>query len=134
MANEIYNELLGTEFFKVPKGDEERLQKWPGLQPSDIICIEGIHKYVAACGNSIKMLSKRFFFIFSIILDILLSSIGWIGVNIPENQECRFKAWTPEKRGIYVRKPSLIQCGVQLKGARIRGSLAYRMGKSFITN
>lgn len=112
-ADEIYKEFIGTEFLGVPCGDEERMKNWPDLSPSEIIEIEGKGKSMTAC-------------------DIVLSSAGWIGVNLPRKEIGLFKAWTPQKRGIFIRNQPLIPFGVNLRGSRIRNSLAYRTGSAFI--
>lgn len=110
-AEEIYNDFLGSELFNVPIGENDRLEKWPKLDSKEIV-VMGKEKYITAC-------------------DVVLSSAGWIGVNLPRESEAHFVAWTPEKRGIYVREPSLLEHGMNLKGARIRHSLAYRLGIPF---
>jgi nitric oxide-associated protein 1 len=113
-ADELYENFLGSELFGVPMDTgEERLAKWPRLEAKhDKIVIEGVEKHITAC-------------------DILLSSAGWVGVNIPKGYTGTFKAWTPEKRGIYVRSPSLLPYGMNLRGRRVRGSFAYLIGKAF---
>lgn len=55
-----------------------------------------------------------------------------MGLNIPQNEETEFKVWTPDAKGIFIRKPSLIPYGGNLKGDRIRGSLAYRTKLPFV--
>lgn len=113
-ADEFYENFLGSEVLGVPMNTgEERLAKWPKLEAKhDKIVIEGVEKHITAC-------------------DILLSSAGWVGVNLPKGFSGEFKAWTPEKRGIYVRSPSLLPYGMQLRGKRVRRSFAYLVGKAF---
>lgn len=113
-AEEFYDHFLGSEVLGVPMGpDEERLAKWPKLESShDEIVIEGIEKHLTVC-------------------DILLSSAGWIGINLPKGVTAKFKAWTPAKRGIFVRNPSLLPYGMTLRGKRVRRSLAYLIGDAF---
>lgn len=113
-ADEFYESFLGSELLGVPiYSGEERMTKWPNLETlHDEIVIEGEHMNVTAC-------------------DILLSSAGWIGINLSKGTTGKFKAWTPEKRGIYVRKPSLLPHGILLKGQKVRHSLAYRIGQAF---
>lgn len=67
-----------------------------------------------------------------LITDILLSSAGWVGLNIPVNQEVDCKIWTPETKGIFIRQPSLIPYGGNLHGGRIGGTLAYRTKLPFV--
>lgn len=40
-ADEIYKEFLGTDLFQVPVGNEERLSKWPALEPEELIRLKG---------------------------------------------------------------------------------------------
>lgn len=70
--------------------------------------------------------------IINFFADIILSSAGWIGVNVPIDKNVIFNAWTPECRGIVIRDPPLIPYGVKLRGKRIRGSLAYLSKKAFL--
>lgn len=53
-ADCVYNELLGTELMRVPTGDEERLNSWPGLTCSDIFTVKGEGTKVSACGECWK--------------------------------------------------------------------------------
>jgi len=113
-ADEFYENFLGSEVLGVPiDSGEERLAKWPKLEAAyDEIKIDGEQKHITAC-------------------DIVLSSAGWIGINLAQGLTATFKAWTPEKRGIYVRKPPLLPHGLTLRGKRVRRSLAYRVGEAF---
>ncbi|XP_055852770.1 nitric oxide-associated protein 1 [Episyrphus balteatus] len=111
-ASDIYQKYLGSELFGLPAGDEERLKRWPGLKPSEEITIYGESEDAATC-------------------DILLSSAGWIGIRIPVDRYCILKVWTPERRGIFIRNPSLVPYGDRLLGKRVRDSIAYRIGKPF---
>ena len=113
-ADEFYESFLGSEILGVPMNSgKERLAKWPKLEAAhDKIVIEGKEKHLTVC-------------------DILLSSAGWIGINLPRDTTGTFKAWTPEKRGIYVRNPPLLPYGMTLRGKRIRRSLAYLIGNAF---
>lgn len=111
-ADEVYRSLLGTEYLRVPRADPERLAKWPPLQAAPDILLYGEEKHVS-------------------VADVVLSSAGWIAINLPAESEAVFRAWTPERRGIFVRQPALLPYGMALKGKRIRGSLAYREGDAF---
>lgn len=113
-ADEFYDSFLGSEMLGVPENSsEERLAKWPKLEAAhDEIVIEGVEKYLTVC-------------------DILLSSAGWVGINLPRDTTGTFKAWTPEKRGIHVRNPSILPHGMTLRGKRVRRSLAYLIGDAF---
>ena len=113
-ADEFYEEFLGSEVLGVPMATgEERLALWPKLEAEhEKIVIEGVEKHITAC-------------------DILLSSAGWVAINLPKDTTGTFKAWTPEKRGIHVRTPSLLPYGMTLRGKRVRRSLAYLIGDAF---
>ncbi|XP_041786446.1 nitric oxide-associated protein 1-like isoform X1 [Anopheles merus] len=112
-APALYEALLGTEFLGVPFGSQERLEKFPLLECVPNILVHGIlEKHLTVC-------------------DILLSSAGWIGVNLPKNSEAIFHAWTPKKRGVYIRQPAILPNGLALRGKRIRRSLTYRTGTIF---
>lgn len=59
-------------------------------------------------------------------LDIILSSAGWVSVNIPPTETAHFYAWTPGCRGIFVRKPSLLPYAADLyRGKRKPYTPAY---------
>lgn len=113
-ADEIYETLLGSEILGVPFGSEERLENFPKLKSSDDIELEGIHHNVNCS-------------------DILLSSIGWFSAALPTNKKAIFRTWTPDARGIVVRRPALIPYGINLRGKRIRHTYAYNMSKPFIS-
>lgn len=58
--------------------------------------------------------------------DIILSSAGWVSVNLPKSEQGTFNAWTPECRGLYVRQPALLPyAGTIYRGKRIRDTPAY---------
>lgn len=38
-----YNQLLGTELFKVPINNHERLSKWPGIEMAKCFILTGKH-------------------------------------------------------------------------------------------
>uniref|UniRef100_A0A182QIV6 G domain-containing protein n=1 Tax=Anopheles farauti TaxID=69004 RepID=A0A182QIV6_9DIPT len=109
-ACELYTALLGTKLLSVPFGNKERLDKFPPLQCGPRILMNGTFEKHITAG------------------DILLSSVGWVGVNLPKHSEAVFHAWTPNKRGVFVRQPPLLPNGLTLRGKRIRKSLAYRTG------
>lgn len=119
-ASAIYKKYLNTPLLQVPIGNDERVQKWPGLQchPKDI----SVRGFVLK--PKIKELNCSG--------DITLSSAGWVGLRVPVDIECTFKAWTPHARGIYMRTPSLVPYAERLIGKRIRNSLSYNTSKPFI--
>lgn len=51
--------------------------------------------------------------------------VGWVAVNCAPNKQFKFQAWTPEKRGVYLRD-CLLPKAVTLRGSRIRYSVAYK--------
>jgi len=55
-----------------------------------------------------------------------------VGLNITEDEEAEFRIWTPQAKGIFIRKPALITHGDNLRGDRIRGTLAYRTKLPFV--
>lgn len=119
-ALDIYKKYLNTPLLKVPMGNEERLEKWPGLEchPDDLI----VKGYILK--PKLKELNCSG--------DITLSSCGWVGLRVPVDVECVFRAWTPHARGVYLRTPSLVPYAERLIGKRIRNSLAYNTSKPFV--
>ncbi|XP_025836948.1 nitric oxide-associated protein 1 [Agrilus planipennis] len=111
-AEELYETFVGTEMLSVPEGTDQRLREWPGLKAGDSMTIDGIH-WDVSCG------------------DIVLSNAGWITVTFGGDVKAEFKPWTPEARGIFLRK-SLLPFAVTLRGKKIRRSLAYTSNKIFI--
>ncbi|XP_057663003.1 nitric oxide-associated protein 1 [Diorhabda carinulata] len=111
LAEKIYNDLLGTELFKVPIKGGDRLTKWPGLEKGEPFRIEGIDRRVASN-------------------DVVLSNAGWISTTGSHNSKYSFQAWTPEKRGIYLRD-SILPKIAKLRGKRIGHTVAYE-GHTFI--
>lgn len=111
-ADDFYENFLGSELLGVPMNSgEERLQKWPKLEAKhEKIVVEGVEKHVTVC-------------------DVLLSSAGWISINLPKDSTGTFKAWTPQQRGIHVRSPS--PYGMTLRGNRVQKSIAYLVGDAF---
>lgn len=57
-ADEVYRECLNTKLMSVPRGDAERMEKWPGLTRMDqMISISGYEaEYKSACGKSNDLL------------------------------------------------------------------------------
>lgn len=113
-ADEMYESLLGSEVFGVPMNmDEERRKKWPKMEVAyEEVAIEGFDKHVSVC-------------------DFVMSTAGWFGINLPSGTSGLFKPWILEKRGFYVRRPSILPNGFNLRGSRIRDSPAYRVGDAY---
>lgn len=114
-ADEIYSEFLGTELLAVPCGDEDRLKSWPRLKSSDELRLSYTNDHHTPC-------------------DVVLSSAGWVAPQFSSSCEILVRAWTPDARGIYIRSPSLIPFSINLRGKRIRGSVAYKIGNAFVRN
>lgn len=112
-AEEVYNDGLHSEMFKVPVPEEERLKSWPKLQSSGDLEITSENSGLISA-------------------DIVLSCCGWIGINLEERQTAVLQAWTPHGAGIYLRQPAMLPKGMRLKGSRIRHSLAYKTGRAFV--
>uniref|UniRef100_A0A8D8Y9T3 Nitric oxide-associated protein 1 n=2 Tax=Cacopsylla melanoneura TaxID=428564 RepID=A0A8D8Y9T3_9HEMI len=107
-AEEIYNSLLGTQAFRVPCGSSERLKQWPALE-----------------GREISLMAREE--PNSISADLVLSSAGWVGVNMTPGQMAKFHCWTPEGRGIYVRSTPLQKYIHLLRGNKPRDCIMYDM-------
>lgn len=119
-AEEAYERYLNTPLMHVPMGDDKRLADWPGLRchPKEI----RVKGYILKPKLNESNCSA----------DITLSSVGWVGLRVPVDIECTFRAWTPHARGIYCRDPSLVPFAERLIGKKIRNSLAYNTSKPFI--
>lgn len=119
-ADVAYQKYINTPLLKFPNLEKERHINWPGLKchPEDIT----VKGYVLNPKQKEPNCSG----------DIILSSSGWIGLNIPINIECTFRAWTPYARGIYLRTSSIVPYAHRLIGKRIRNSLAYNTSKPFV--
>ncbi|CAG9857420.1 unnamed protein product [Phyllotreta striolata] len=103
-ADEVYAGCLGTELFRVPIDEGDRLGKWPGLEAGRRFTVKGVHE---------RFSTK----------DVVLSNAGWVAISCYFD-ECIFQGWTPGKRGIHVRD-SVLPKAVTLRGKRIRDSVAY---------
>ncbi|KAG5892537.1 hypothetical protein JTB14_011126 [Gonioctena quinquepunctata] len=108
-AHKIYEEYLGTDLFKVPVNENDRLSKWPGLHVGKPFSVTGTH-WKHSC------------------VDVVLSSAGWVAVNCGLNDNYKFQAWTPEKRGIHLRD-CILPKAVTLRGARLKYTVAYKTHK-----
>lgn len=112
-AEEMYAEFLGTPLMGVPFGGEDRLKMWPKLESGEEITVIGDGDKVSCA-------------------DVTLSSAGWVSITGNLGVEYRLRAWTPEKRGIKLRQPSVLPDAVNIRGKRIIGSPAYNMKKEKI--
>ena len=98
-AKQFYETFLGTSMLGVPSGGAERVEKWPIMVPKEIYFKS--NNFHESCG------------------DIVLSSAGWVSITMKPECECVIKAFTPEGRGIFTRKPSLLPFAVNLRGKKI---------------
>lgn len=115
-ADQFYDQFLGTPFLGVPfarKRENGRfaMRQWPKLesQLSDDYHIRGVNWSRGAC-------------------DIVLGSVGWAMVTLPQDQECLVRAFTPQSRGIFRRDPPLLAYGSNLAnfGKKIRDTPLFR--------
>lgn len=114
-AERMYAKFLGTAVLAVPQADDAddpRLRRWPTLVGRRV-CVDGCGRRRAGG-------------------DVVLSSAGWVGVHAEHGVEMQFQVWTPEGRGIAKRVPALVPMGLQLSGARVRGSLAHQNRRAFV--
>lgn len=107
-AETIYSHYVGTHVLRVPFGNEIRLEKWPGLTSADEFSIKGV-SWEESC------------------VDVVLSSAGWIAVTPDRDLICRFQAWTPYGRGIYIRIPPVLPFAVARRGERVPKTPAYKV-------
>uniref|UniRef100_A0A6P7GYS2 Nitric oxide-associated protein 1-like n=1 Tax=Diabrotica virgifera virgifera TaxID=50390 RepID=A0A6P7GYS2_DIAVI len=110
-ADQTYEDCLGSELFKVPIDEGDRLSKWPGLSKGKPFTVTGVTRRLS-------------------INDVVLSNAGWISITCSGNQEYTLQAWTPEKRGIHLRD-SILPKTVTLRGKRIKYTVQYE-GHTFI--
>uniref|UniRef100_A0A8D0HLM2 Nitric oxide associated 1 n=1 Tax=Sphenodon punctatus TaxID=8508 RepID=A0A8D0HLM2_SPHPU len=108
-ADAIYQKHAGQMLLKVPMGGEERMKEFPPLIPQDIE-LEGVSTLEA-------------------VADIKLSSAGWVAVTAPPESKLHLRGYTPEGTELTIRKPPLLPHIVNIKGNRIKGSVAYKTKK-----
>lgn len=108
-ADSVYEKHAGDRLLGVPMGGAERMKTFPKLVPMEFQ-FEG-KSYTEA------------------VADIKISSAGWVAVTPPPGDVIHLKVWAPEDGGVTVRTPPLLPGVVNLKGARIRKSAAYKSHK-----
>lgn len=125
----IYEELIGTELFGVPIFQGDRAASWPGLELAKTFKIFGksakessYDVVLSSAGKKIKTKGD--------LKIIFHMSLGWVSINCGL-ADYHFQAWTPEKRGVHIRD-CLLPKAVQLRGSRVRYSVAYRKHKLII--
>lgn len=123
-ADKVYNKFLTTEYFKVPINNEERLKKWPGLEVAKEFSVFGTHWDDSSQDivlSSAGVLNKT-------LLEFECKNnciAGWVAIHCKTGKEHKFVAWTPEKRGCYLRD-CLLPKAVRLRGPRIKNSPAHK--------
>lgn len=131
-TDQFYDDFLGTPYLGVPFGPPTRLKRWPGLSNSPTDVNEqspeqhpDTDKYII---DSIRPLEQRLNPEICVqgcgwregAADIVLSSIGWIMINLRYDQACVVQAHTPQGRGIHVRQPCLLGAASRVRGMRER--------------
>ncbi|KAI5749545.1 hypothetical protein M8J76_008188 [Diaphorina citri] len=110
-ADEVYKSLLGTKAFHVPCGSSERMELWPALEGREVILVARPEPNIVSA-------------------DLVLSSAGWVAVNMTPGQVAKFQCWTPEGRGIYVRNVPLHKYVHLMRGKKARDAPMYTMLES----
>ncbi|CAI9732647.1 oxide-associated 1 [Octopus vulgaris] len=107
-AEDFYKENIGKDVLQIPLGDEDRLSLIPPL----------VGKTFHLTGTGFK----------KTVCDIVLSSIGWVGVSTKSRHTFTLRAYTPGGHGCLTR-PALLPNAVNLKLKRIRNQPTYNTSK-----
>ncbi|KAF4013008.1 hypothetical protein G4228_004591 [Cervus hanglu yarkandensis] len=105
-ADTMYQKHAGHMLLKVPMGGEERMAEFPPLVAEDITLHGGLGQSEA-------------------VADIKFSSAGWVAVTPQFKDTLHLRGYTPQGTVLTVRRPLLPHI-VNIKGKRIRGSVAYQ--------
>ncbi|XP_015415567.1 PREDICTED: nitric oxide-associated protein 1 isoform X2 [Myotis davidii] len=97
------------DFLQVPMGGKERMAEFPPLVAEDITLEEGLGKPEA-------------------VADIKFSSAGWVAVTPQFKDRLHLRGYTPQGTVLTVRPPLLPHI-VNIKGERIKGTVAYKTKK-----
>ncbi|XP_036271269.1 nitric oxide-associated protein 1 isoform X3 [Pipistrellus kuhlii] len=108
-ADAIYQKHAGDTLLKVPMGGKERMAEFPPLVAEDITLKEGLENSEA-------------------VADIKFSSAGWVAVTPQFKDRLHLRAYTPQGTVLTVRPPLLPHI-VNIKGDRIKGTVAYKTKK-----
>ncbi|EPQ14532.1 Hypothetical protein D623_10026792 [Myotis brandtii] len=108
-ADAIYQKHAGDILLKVPMGGKERMAEFPPLVAEDITLEEGLGKPEA-------------------VADIKFSSAGWVAVTPQFKDRLHLRGYTPQGTVLTVRPPLLPHI-VNIKGERIKGTVAYKTKK-----
>ncbi|XP_049742172.1 nitric oxide-associated protein 1 [Elephas maximus indicus] len=108
-ADAVYQKHAGHTLLKVPMGGEERMAEFPPLVAEDITLEEGLGESEA-------------------VADIKFSSAGWVTVTPQFKDRLHLRGYTPQGTVLTVRPP-LLPYIVNIKGKRIKKSVAYKTKK-----
>ncbi|XP_073898268.1 nitric oxide-associated protein 1 isoform X2 [Castor canadensis] len=108
-ADAVYQKHAGHALLQVPMGGEERMAEFPPLVAEDITLKEGL-------GGS------------EAVADIKFSSAGWVAVTPYFKDRLHLRGYTPQGTVLTVRPP-LLPYIVNIKGQRIKRSVAYKTKK-----
>ncbi|XP_051026394.1 nitric oxide-associated protein 1 [Acomys russatus] len=107
-ADALYEKHAGHELLMVPMGGKERMAQFPPLVAEDITLKGG--------GDS------------EAVADIKFSSAGWVAVTPYSKGTLHLRGYTPKGAALTVQPPVLPYI-VNIKGQRIKKSVAYRTKK-----
>ncbi|XP_003933641.3 nitric oxide-associated protein 1 [Saimiri boliviensis] len=108
-ADALYEKHAGHTLLQVPMGGKERMAGFPSLVAEDITLKGGLGESEA-------------------VADIKFSSAGWVAVTPNVKDRLHLRAYTPEGTVLTVRPP-LLPYIVNVKGKRIKKSVAYKTKK-----
>ncbi|KAK2115775.1 nitric oxide associated protein 1 [Saguinus oedipus] len=108
-ADALYEKHAGHTLLQVPMGGKERMAGFPPLVAEDITLKGGLGESEA-------------------VADIKFSSAGWVAVTPNLKDRLRLRAYTPKGTVLTVRPP-LLPYIVNVKGKRIKKSVAYKTKK-----
>uniref|UniRef100_G1RC61 Nitric oxide associated 1 n=2 Tax=Nomascus leucogenys TaxID=61853 RepID=G1RC61_NOMLE len=108
-ADALYQKHAGHTLLQVPMGGKERMAGFPPLVAEDIMLKEGLGASEA-------------------VADIKFSSAGWVSVTPNFKDRLHLRGYTPEGTVLTVRPP-LLPYIVNIKGQRIKKSVAYKTKK-----
>ncbi|XP_021378563.1 nitric oxide-associated protein 1-like [Mizuhopecten yessoensis] len=114
-ADELYKENIGKDLFRVPIGDQDRLDKIPALVGKEFVIERTDYQTAAA--------------------DIQMSSLGWVSVTVlfgEMGDPVKVKVYTPGGKGLYMRCPALLPYTHTFKGKRIKHTQRYRIRKPLV--
>ncbi|XP_032130203.1 nitric oxide-associated protein 1 isoform X2 [Sapajus apella] len=108
-ADALYEKHAGHTLLQVPMGGKERMAGFPPLVAEDITLKGGLGESEA-------------------VADIKFSSAGWVAVTPNVKDRLHLRAYTPEGTVLTIRPP-LLPYIVNVKGKRIKKSVAYKTKK-----